>query len=79
MFLVIQVPAKHSYFVIRGKLPRLRILQKNGANFVAINSFSDLDHTKQNVVFIPSEEYKHLITSYLSVIFNISIIEICSS
>ena len=41
MVYVIQVPAKYSYFVIRGKFLRLRILRKNCDNFDMLNSLID--------------------------------------
>ena len=55
MVLVIQVPAKYSYFVIRVKLLRLRILRENYDNFDALNNFIDLYYIYQDVVFISSK------------------------
>jgi len=54
MILVIQVPAKYSYSVIRGKSLRLRILRKKNDNFDLMNSFIDLYDTYQDVVSISS-------------------------
>ena len=54
MLLVIQVPAKHSYSVIRGKSVRLRVPWRKSDNLSLLNSFIDLYDTYEDVVSISS-------------------------
>ena len=53
MVLIIQVPAKHSYSVIRGKSLRLRILRKNCDYSDVPNAFIALITTNRTLHLFP--------------------------